>query len=329
VTLLARVRTDAANDPRGLGRGWSLLALALALVCAGCSGGQDPSLATATSSSAASQPSGSTSRQRNCIAAPSECGFPDSTNTGVPTGVTLRDSGPLVVTTDGAVIQNLLINGCIEVRARNVTIRNVEMVSAWRDGFCLHVAEGASNTTVEDSVVRGLDAATQSVEYAVRDNGTGTRLIRVDIYWCTQCVQGASTTIIDSYIHDLATVPGAHYENVYDGGSAAGLTLEHNTLTNQHGQTAVIYLSPDAGPIRGVTIKRNLIAGGGYAIYGGADSERGPGEQVVVVGNRFSRLFFGQGGSYGTVAYFDMAGSGNQWAANVWDDTGDVVAPPG
>ena len=73
--------------------------------------------------------------QLNCVSVPSKCGYPDASNTGVPAGVSLRkvpqevtsgtgwkwDSrGWLQVTADGAVVEDLVVDGTIEVTGSNV-----------------------------------------------------------------------------------------------------------------------------------------------------------------------------------------------------------------
>ena len=56
---------------------------------------------------------------------PARFGMPDATTTGVQPGITLKPyTGPMTITTDGAVIENVIINGMLTVDADNVTIRN-------------------------------------------------------------------------------------------------------------------------------------------------------------------------------------------------------------
>ncbi len=56
---------------------------------------------------------------------PALFGMPDATTTGVQAGVTLSAyKGPMTITTPGAVIENVTINGQLTVAAANVTIRN-------------------------------------------------------------------------------------------------------------------------------------------------------------------------------------------------------------
>ena len=69
-------------------------------------------------------------------------------------------------------------------------------------------------------------------------------------------------------------------------------------------------------------IDRNLLAGGGYTIYGGANPGGAPTSRISITGNRISRMYFPKGGYYGPLAAWDGSGSGNVWQGNVWDDTG-------
>src|SRR4051812_34617647 len=50
-------------------------------------------------------------------------GPPGRGTTGVPAGTALRQSGPVVVTTAGAVVEDLEIDGPVEIRAPRVTVR--------------------------------------------------------------------------------------------------------------------------------------------------------------------------------------------------------------
>ena len=101
------------------------------------------------------------------------------------------------------------------------------------------------------------------------------------------------------------------------------MTLDHNTLLTAHNQTAAIYLSTDFGPLGTVEVTNNLLAGGGYALYGGAKSDGTGVSSETVTGNRFSRLYYSDAGEYGPAAYMP---SSYTWSGNVWDDTGQTVS---
>ena len=108
---------------------------------------------------------------------------------------------------------------------------------------------------------------------------------------------------------------------------AEGLTIDHNTVLNQFGQTTAVGLFEDFGAQFNCLIENNLIAGGGYTLYGGANAGGAPTSNIRVIGNRFARVYSERSGYYGPVAYFDTRGSGNEWSGDVWDDTGKSVQP--
>jgi hypothetical protein len=64
----------------------------------------------------------------------------------------------------------------------------------------------------------------------------------------------------------------------------------------------------------------NLLAGGGYSIYGGgARNDRT--SNIVIEDNEFGRLYYPEGGQYGPAAYINLAQTGNVWSGNVWSGT--------
>jgi hypothetical protein len=98
------------------------------------------------------------------------------------------------------------------------------------------------------------------------------------------------------------------------------MTINHNTLLTAFTQTAAIYLSTDFAPLGTVQITNNLLAGGGYALYGGAGSGI---TAETVTGNRFSRLYYPNCGYAGPEAYMPPTFT---WSGNVWDDTNQPVS---
>jgi hypothetical protein len=142
-----------------------------------------------------------------------------------------------------------------------------------------------------------------------------------------------------------AVIDGAHYEDIYYGGGNGTLTVEHDTLLNPNGQTATVFPGRDFGPINGLVIDGNLLAGGGYVMYGGADTATG----VSITNNRIARClsapvydassggsdcangpdghgYFPYGGYFGVGAYLNNP----TWTGNYWDDDlGSVGLPRG
>ena len=104
-------------------------------------------------------------------------------------------------------------------------------------------------------------------------------------------------------------------------------TINHNTLLTAFGQTAAIFVSTDFAALDNVSITNNLLAGGGYVIYGDATNEHNYGiTSETVTGNRFSRIYYADSGQYGPEDGEYMP-SNATWSGNVWDDTGQPVSP--
>ena len=151
-------------------------------------------------------------------------------------------------------------------------------------------------------------------------NDSATTIKQLHAYNCTECLAGPMN-LSNSFINESdATIPQEHYEDIYYGGGGGPLIVNHNTMLNQQGQTAVVFASVDFGNQTTLTITNNLMAGGGYMIYGGGS---GSGGKVVgpvtITGNRFSREFYPNGGYYGVASYMNEAVT--TWSGNVWDET--------
>ena len=159
---------------------------------------------------------------------PARFGMPDASTAGVQAGVTLTPyTGPMTITTPGAVIENVIFNDTVTVLADNVTFRNCEFRN-----FTWYAVNGleATNLTVEHCDVIGYGSSGTTGLY-----GTGNfiandiRGMAIGIQWT-----GHPGVIRDNYIHDLQnTVPGAHFDGITVFGHGGGqLLIEHNTIEN-------------------------------------------------------------------------------------------------
>jgi hypothetical protein len=227
----------------------------------------------------------------------------------------LASSGSIVVNTPGTAISGLNVTGTIYVNADNVTIKDSLITNSSPSGFAIRVDPRADGTVIEDSTIRGQNAGSDSVEYAVDNEGNDTQALRVQMYNCSECYAGAGL-LKDSYAIVNASTDGAHYEDVYYGGGSEALNVRHNTLLNPHDQTACVFGGTDFGPEQNLVISNNLLAGGGYLIYGGSGDAAT--RNVQVTGNRFSTIYFQHGGYFGIDAY--LAPSVTAWEGNFWDD---------
>jgi hypothetical protein len=182
---------------------------------------------------------------------------------GLPAGVALTPSGPLTITTPGAVIDSLDIAGCVRVQADNVTIIRSRVTC---DGAAAAITQsgGALGLNVVESLVQGgsVDPAGAGVwsdqAYAV---------IRSEIRNVTDGVfLGSWGTIEGSWVHDLTARPGEHNDLVQMTGGANAF-VRNNLLEHRRDQTAAVMIKSDLGPIDNVIIENNVIAGGGFGVY--------------------------------------------------------------
>jgi hypothetical protein len=271
---------------------------------------------------------------QQCAADPHVCGFPDATNTGVPNGMTLKDvpgqvsSGPgwsyhpggwVEVTGNGAVLSGLYIPCNLDISASNVTIDDDEVVTSGDFGISLRHTAGV---TIENSTVSGQNATSGRVDTAIKDiygDSTGMVIEDNNVSQFRTAVEVSTGLVAGNYIHSPGYIAGDHTNGIYDDGSDAPLTIEDNTVFISQGQTDAITLDASSGgqTVANKTVVDNLLAGGGYAIYGGA-SEGNTTSNVVIVDNWFSQQYYPLGGLYGPAVYFDTSGTGDVWSDNVW-----------
>jgi hypothetical protein len=239
--------------------------------------------------------------------------WPASGNTGVPAGIALRTHrGDLDINVAGTVIDGMLVTGSIIVQAPNVTIRNTRIAPSATTYWA--VRQLAPNLTIEDSEIAGGGVA----QSGVSQESTGLVVARCAVHDVfSGAVLGTRASVKDSSFHDLSI-------GVSSQGNVSDITVRHDSITANAGGDAAVGLYANAGPLVGVTIQDNLLAGGGYTVYGGAGTGS---HDIRMIGNRFSRSLFPRSGSYGPVTGWDAHASGNTWTDNVWDDTGTPVGP--
>jgi hypothetical protein len=273
----------------------------------------------------------------NCASNPSACGYPDATNTGVPAGTTLLSvpnqvsKGPgwyydsrgfVEVNGNGAVLSGLYIPHNLDITASNVTISGVKVVNTGSSSFGISLRH-TSNVTIENSTISGANSSSGRLMVGVKDiygDDTGTSVLANNIYYASTGVQLSAGLIQDNYIHNMGYITGDHLNGTTSGGGTSQLTIQHNTIFNNFGQTDAISLFQDFGQQGNRLITDNLLAGGGYTIYAGGKVGAPPPFNVVITNNRISPMYFPKGGYFGPVAYF-LSGYGNVWSGNIWDNT--------
>jgi len=279
-----------------------------------------------------------------CGAGAGGCGYPDATNTGVPAGTKLRtvpgqvSSGPgwsysahdhaVHVTGNGAVLSGLNIPYVVSITASHVTIKDDKIVTG---GAYAVEFRHTSGVTVEDDTVSGLNTGSGRVDSAVADlygNSTGMVIEDNNISMFRCGVQVSSGLVAGNYIHDPGYIPGDHTNGIIAKGGAKPLMIYHNTILIDLSQTDAVTIDDlSSSPVANKTIEDNLLAGGGYPIYGGA-AFGAVTSNIRVEDNRFAQVYYRRGGQFGPVAYFDPRGKGNIWSGNTWLASGRTVMVP-
>ena len=281
----------------------------------------------------------------NCAAKPSTCNYPDATNTGVPAGTTLKSvpsqvsSGPgwsynaatnaVIVKVNGTVLSGLYIPSNLTISASNVTVKNVQVVTGGSFGISLTHTTGV---TIENSTISGQNATTGRVDSAIKDvygDSTGMVIKDNNISRFRTAMQIPTGMVDGNYIHDPGYIAGDHTNGVVSTGGTKSLVIQNNTIFNSIGQTDAVTVNASTSgvPVANATIQNNLLAGGGYAIYGGTGLGNTT-SNIVIKNNRFGQLYYPKSGQFGPVAYFASTGKGNVWSGNIWDTTGQAIASP-
>ena len=280
-------------------------------------------------------PSGAAQVTGDCTTVPHACGFPDGTDTGVPSGAALRSvpgqvsSGPgwhynaqdseVIVTVNGTVLSGLSIPCNLVIDASDVTVQDVRVVTGGYWGISLRHTAGV---TIEDSTISGQNSTTGRVSYAIDDaygDSTGIVIKNNNISRFKTGVQVSTGLIAGNYIHDPGYIYGDHTNGIFDAGTTEPLTIYGNTIFNDLDQTDDISLdaSRSGRVVANKIVVDNLLAGGDYAIYGGG-SRGNRTSNVLIEDNVFGRLYYRKGGVYGPAAYVNLGQAGNIWSGNIW-----------
>ncbi len=283
----------------------------------------------------------------NCGADPHICGYPDATNAGVQAGLSLLSvpgqashgsgwsysQGNVEVYGNGAVFAGYSVHGTVTVTGSNVVIKDDSISNYGNDisGDGVNLTGNPSNVTIEHTNISSPygTQGSNGIFAGIKDiNGEaqGTRVLANNIADASTGVQIYIGLIQDNYIHDVSpSSPSSHLNGTTSNGSTVPLTIQHNTIFNPNEQTDAVSLFEDFGVEANVVISGNLLAGGGYTVYGGQNPGGQQAYNIRITDNRFSTIYYPQSGFYGYITDFDPNAPGNAWSGNIWDNTGASV----
>ncbi|MEI7592777.1 MAG: DUF4082 domain-containing protein [Actinomycetes bacterium] len=267
-----------------------------------------------------------------------------ASHTGVP-GVTeaqilagnssLRHvTGDLTITTDGTVISDTWLDGCISVKAKNVTIQRVLVHTLNRcrggdgadAGGAIDTGQNEAITTNLQIIDTTIDGMNEPVDRA-GVSGSGWSCLRCNVFgFSKDMIPIVHVTVTDSYLHDITPNAGAAHTNVFFFFGGGQVKLAHSFVKASGGggymTSAISILGTYAGA--GVTIDRNYAEGVTSADIGPAGGSIV--NQVVVTNNALSPNN-GWGGT-AFANHFDASKSDNVWTNNYNSETMAIIGAP-
>ncbi len=174
----------------------------------------------------------------------------------------LVTSGPMTITTNGAVVQNVNVQGQITIAANNVTLRNFRANNIYKNpgngGLLMEYGEihgeqnyGADGVVWSDYTARYLDV--HNVFDAFKAHG--------------------NVLIENCWVHDLkfrtgsdAGAGGYTHNDGVQVSSGSNVTVRNSTFERNLGNAA-IFIDADQGAISNVLIEGNRLGGGGFTLY--------------------------------------------------------------
>jgi len=124
----------------------------------------------------------------------------------------------MTITADNTVVENVIINGKISIKAKNVTIRNSDIRSSDPNALEIVNTSSATNARVEYSEIHSLVSSRLP-------NGVGNR----------------NVTLYRNNIHDVVDGVRVHTAGMTDKNGAVNVRIEGNYIHD------LIYYSPDPG----------------------------------------------------------------------------------
>jgi hypothetical protein len=255
-------------------------------------------------------------------AAPATGDFPGASTSGVPNDVTLKPwTGGRTISKAGQVIDGYVIEGGLEIRADNVTIKN----SLVRGQVLAGYGSEQTGLKVIDTTIDGQGKA--SSESAIGD--ANYSCIRCDI---TGFGNGPrmyrNVTVQDSWIHDLCCyTPGDHRSGIGSNGGS-NFVVKNNVIDcGIGGCSGALVLYGDNAEIRDVLVERNLLMTvGGFCAYGGSVSDKAfpVAANTRFIDNHFSQRYNATCGGYGPVTSWSNA-NGNVWSGNRYHESGAPI----
>ena len=224
-------------------------------------------------------------------------------------GARVNSNGSVTIIKDGTVIDGYILSNGVLVEANNVTVQRSSIT-----GGLYNVQIGnVTGTLIQDSELSNASNGIIGHDFTAQ---------RVNIHNELEdgiVATGSNGTVLDSYIHNLGTEPGAHADgiSIYYG---SNWTIRGNNIDMPEGVPGFLSNScidiETYTKISNIIIDGNWFNGGNYTIYS-IDKGLGYGPPTGV---QITNNFLGHGYNYG-VLDADPPASVSIWQNNRWVDT--------
>lgn len=235
---------------------------------------------------------------------------PDATNTGPR--IALRPSGSVTVTTENAVVEGLDVNGCVIIRANNVTVRDVRVRCS--DWFGIRTMRGYSGTRIEFSEVAMVGGCRDAAV-----SGAWKVLRHSELHGCADGMKIGSDTLVEyNYIHNTKPAGATIHLDGVQSVDGDRITLRYNniTLPASSGGNAAGIFQTEFGPSSDILVDSNWLNGGNYTIFVNKKNHGCP-TNVRITNNKIGRDY-----RYGV---YYPGGCGELITGNTWEDNGQPI----
>lgn len=183
----------------------------------------------------------------------------------------LKPSGSIVVTTAGAVIQDVNVSGSILVKANDVTIRNCKVTGS-SSAVLVKLEQGFRNMTVENCRI---EVNTGGANGAVGSNGgtTGIKIRRTEILGYADGIKADNEALYEyNYIHMYKPAGSIKHLDGIQGSGRRDWTARYNAIDMraENGGNFSIFAQSYTGAVcvamGTITASHNYIYGGNYGI---------------------------------------------------------------
>jgi len=215
---------------------------------------------------------------------------PDNTGPLVPESELLEYTGRTTITTPGTVIEGVVINGTINIKADNVTLRNFVIRSGSHYG--INVRSGTGHL-FEDGLIYGPTSS------GVLGSDFTARRLEVTHVGGDAFKARRNFVIEKNWMHRLGYIDGAHADGIQMVGNNEGNgVIRQNFFDMRNDQpipgenrnyanSQCIIIQTNNGSIDNVLIEGNWFDGAGYQILVNERNNYGPPTNITITDNVF------------------------------------------